>query len=326
MFSVVLIVRDEERRLGQALASLGEVPEVVVCDTGSRDGTIDIARAAYARIVTFDWCEDFAAARTFAESRASHDWIVRFDADERLAVVDAGQAATWFAESIAAASAKGADRLFVRRRHAPNNLHWFPRCHRRSAFRWRYPVHELLAPILPRSGVDVALEGAVIEHDREDRPRQYRSILEHALLGSPSDPHLLYYLGAQCFEERDLAAADHWLSRYLDGPPGYRYHRSEALSMRGRCRASRDDLASAFRDFEAASAIGPRAEPLLFAARLALASGDRRRAEEFARRGRTMAMPPERQPFGGLDHPYLLDRSAYESQVWETVLRDCAPG
>jgi glycosyltransferase involved in cell wall biosynthesis len=321
VFSVVLIVRDEERRLAAALASLGDVPEVLVCDTGSRDRTLAIASSNSARIVTFDWCDDFAAARQFAESQATYDWIVRFDADERLAVADAGQATKWLTTSIATAAAQGADRLFVRRRYAPHNLHWFPRCHRRTAFRWRHPVHELLEPIPPRVGLDMALDGAVVEHDRENRPRHYRSILEQALVQNPADPHLLYYAGAQCFEERDLNAAERWLSIFLQGPTGYRYHGSEALSMRGRCRAARGDLAGAHRDFEDAAATGPRAEPLLFAARLALASGDYQHAGALARRGRAMPMPCERQPFGDYDHPYLLDRSAYEPRVWDEVLR-----
>jgi glycosyltransferase involved in cell wall biosynthesis len=324
MFTVVFIVRDEEQRLARAIASLGTVPEVVVCDTGSQDRTVEVARAASARIVHFPWCDDFAAARTYAAAQASHDWVVRFDADEILAVTDPSTAATWLATSIAEAADNGADRLFVLRRYSAHNLHWFPRCYLRTAFSWQHPVHELLEPRRPRIGIDVALDGAVVEHDRDDRPRRYRAILEKAVNSSPDDPHSLYYLGAQCFEEGDLTAAEHWISRYLEGPPGYRYHHSEALSMRGRCRAARGATTLAFADFDSAAAMGPRAEPLLFAARLALSMGDRRAATALALRGRDLPMPTERQPFGGWHHPYLLDRSAYDSAIWEALLRDCS--
>ncbi len=84
MFSVVMIVRDEAAALPGALASVRGAPEVVICDTGSRDGTRDIARKAGARVVDYTWGNDFAAARTFAESHAAHDWIMRLDADERV--------------------------------------------------------------------------------------------------------------------------------------------------------------------------------------------------------------------------------------------------
>ncbi len=320
MLSVVLIVRDEERALGAALASLGDVPEIVVCDTGSTDGTIGVARAAGARVCRFTWCDDFAEARTYAETQARHDWIVRFDADERLRADAPGAQPTWLASEVAAAEQAGADRVFVRRRYHATNVHWFPRCHRRSAFRWKYPVHELLDPLPSRAGRDVAAHGAIVEHERESRPRRYRAILERAALRSPTEPHILYYLGATCFEEGDLASAEDWLTRYLAGPPGYRYHRSEALMMRGRCHAARLDVAAAYDDYEAAAAIGPRAEPLLFAARLALAHGDRAQCADFARRGRMTPMPPERQPFGEWDHPYLLDRAAYDPRTWDSLL------
>ncbi|MCE9635765.1 MAG: glycosyltransferase [Planctomycetes bacterium] len=325
VFAVVLIVRDEERALGAALASLGDVPDVVVCDTGSTDGTMDVARAAGARVCQFTWCDDFAAARSYAEAQARHDWIVRFDADERLRVDATELRSTWLATEVASAERQGADRLFVRRRYHATNLHWFPRCHRRSAFRWKYPVHELLDPLPSRTGHDLAARGAVVEHEREDRPRRYRAILERALQQAPADPHLLYYLGATCFEEGDLMAAEEWLTRYLAGQPGYRYHRSEALLMRGRCREGRSDAVAAFEDYEAAAAIGPRAEPLLFAARLALARGDREQCAELVRRGRATPMPPERQPFGEWDHPYLLDRAAYDPSTWERCLDAARP-
>lgn len=318
----MFIVRDEERRLQGALADLEGVPEIVVCDTGSTDATLDIARAAGARTCAFQWCDDFAAARTYAESQASHDWIVRFDADERLRVAGAHRGGEWLARAIASGAAAGADRVFVRRRYSPHNLHWFPRCHRRSAYRWVHPVHELLEARSPRPGQNFAADGAVVEHDREARPRPYRMILESAVAKKPDDPHLLYYLGTTCFEEGDNDAAELWLTRYLAGPPGYRYHRSEAFLMRGRCRAARRDVALAFDDFEAASALGPRAEPLVFAAQLAVETRDHEAAERYVRRGSQIPMPPERQPFGGWDHPYLLDRSAYEPSTWAALCED----
>ena len=57
------------------------VDEVVLCDTGSRDGTVAEARRyAKARgdaeklvVGRFKWCDDFAAARTYAHSLATGD-------------------------------------------------------------------------------------------------------------------------------------------------------------------------------------------------------------------------------------------------------------
>lgn len=85
MLSATLIVRNEEKFLPGCLASLrGFADEIVVVDTGSSDGTRAIALAGGATLYDFAWCDDFAAARNFALDRASGDWVLQIDADERV--------------------------------------------------------------------------------------------------------------------------------------------------------------------------------------------------------------------------------------------------
>jgi GT2 family glycosyltransferase len=69
--SLTMIVRDEEHNLPAFLASAeGLFDEIVVVDTGSRDRTIEVARAFGASVAEFAWVDDFAAARNAA---LSHD-------------------------------------------------------------------------------------------------------------------------------------------------------------------------------------------------------------------------------------------------------------
>lgn len=83
--SACLIVRDEEQNLPLCLDALAPfVDEVCVLDTGSRDGTLDVARAAGAVVGEFEWCDDFAAARNASLELASSDWVLVVDADELL--------------------------------------------------------------------------------------------------------------------------------------------------------------------------------------------------------------------------------------------------
>jgi glycosyltransferase involved in cell wall biosynthesis len=80
-----VIARDEERFLVGCLESVRPfVDETVVLDTGSLDRTAEIARALGARVETFVWRDDFAAARNAAIELATTDWIFMLDADERL--------------------------------------------------------------------------------------------------------------------------------------------------------------------------------------------------------------------------------------------------
>lgn len=85
LLSACLIVRDEAAHIGDCLRSLaGLVDEVVVVDTGSRDDTAALARAAGARVFQARWRGSFAAARNASLRRARGRWALYLDADERV--------------------------------------------------------------------------------------------------------------------------------------------------------------------------------------------------------------------------------------------------
>jgi len=77
---VVLIVKDEEDCLERCLNSVKGLP-IVLCDTGSTDKTIEIAKKFTNKIFHFKWCDDFAQARNFALSKCTADWVLFMDAD-----------------------------------------------------------------------------------------------------------------------------------------------------------------------------------------------------------------------------------------------------
>ncbi|MGG0706024.1 tetratricopeptide repeat-containing glycosyltransferase family 2 protein [Bacillus paramobilis] len=81
--SACLIVKNEEDMLQKCLQSLQEgIDEIVVVDTGSTDATKEIAKEFTDKVYDFEWVNDFAAARNFAASKASGEWILAIDADE----------------------------------------------------------------------------------------------------------------------------------------------------------------------------------------------------------------------------------------------------
>jgi hypothetical protein len=78
-----IIARDEEERLPGALESVAFCDELVVVDSGSRDRTAEIARAAGAKLV-FHPFKTFGKQRNVAIDHATSDWILEVDADERI--------------------------------------------------------------------------------------------------------------------------------------------------------------------------------------------------------------------------------------------------
>ncbi len=84
--TLCMIVRDEATLLPDCLRSVqGVVDRVVVVDTGSTDGTAEVARAAGARVIEHAWQDDFAAARNAGLAAVRSGFVLVLDADERLA-------------------------------------------------------------------------------------------------------------------------------------------------------------------------------------------------------------------------------------------------
>jgi hypothetical protein len=83
--AAALIVRDEADNLPGCLASLVDVvDEIHVLDTGSADGTAELAAELGATVARAVWSDDFAAARNAAQVGWSAEWVLSIDADERL--------------------------------------------------------------------------------------------------------------------------------------------------------------------------------------------------------------------------------------------------
>ncbi len=83
LLSACMIIKDEIDNLPRCLSSLnGVVDEVVIYDTGSTDGSIELARAAGATVIEGYWDDDFSRARNAALDACSGKWVMHIDADE----------------------------------------------------------------------------------------------------------------------------------------------------------------------------------------------------------------------------------------------------
>ncbi|MEM9694444.1 MAG: glycosyltransferase [Myxococcota bacterium] len=83
--TLCVIAKDEESMLGPCLDSVkGLCSQLVVVDTGSTDRTKALAREHGAEVYDEPWTGDFAAARNASIARATGDFVLILDADERL--------------------------------------------------------------------------------------------------------------------------------------------------------------------------------------------------------------------------------------------------
>ncbi len=79
--SVVIITRNAASQLAACLASASFADEIVVVDSGSADGTAELAAARGARVMQKEWL-GYGRQKQFAVDAAHNDWVLCLDADE----------------------------------------------------------------------------------------------------------------------------------------------------------------------------------------------------------------------------------------------------
>ncbi len=239
LLSLAMIVRDGGPDLERCLRSAaGCADEVVVVDTGSRDGSERLARRLGARVLRHRWRDDFAAARNAGLRACRGRWVLVLDADEALAPTDAAAMRRWAAAADRAGALAGAlvetrnyrprpaeDRgwrpLPARDRHAwpdgapapgfvpTRKVRIFPR---HEGIRFEGCLHEIVDRSLLRAGGRIRAIPAVVHHWGLLAPSQRKSELYLRLARrkaelAPRDPQAWSEL-ADCLQATgDVAAA-----------------------------------------------------------------------------------------------------------------------
>ncbi|CAN7315569.1 glycosyltransferase family 2 protein [Phenylobacterium sp. LjRoot225] len=197
--ALVMIVRDEAAVIGRALDSARpHVDRMIVLDTGSTDGTPTLAAAAGAEVSSFDWCDDFAAARNASLALSDAAWNLVLDADEW---IEAGAEAALSPQALPA----GGDFFgMVRCDSAMGDAGaggraqtWLPRLLPRGA-RYEGRIHE--QPVGPTRARRLPL---ILGHDGYTPDNLARkgdrneALLMQALEATPEDPYLWFQLAKE---------------------------------------------------------------------------------------------------------------------------------
>jgi glycosyltransferase involved in cell wall biosynthesis len=84
--SVVIITKNEASRLRATLESVRFADEIVVLDSGSDDGTVELAREYTDKVFVDPVWPGFGEQKNRALAHATGDWVLSLDADERVSV------------------------------------------------------------------------------------------------------------------------------------------------------------------------------------------------------------------------------------------------
>lgn len=220
--SQCMIVKNEEKNIEKALSWGKSIMwEQIVVDTGSVDGTVELARRAGAKVFSFPWADDFAAAKNYAIGQAKGDWIAFLDADEYMAPEDAeklfgvlrnlpddsfdGISTGWQQlDEQRGISASGTQIRFFRNR---------------PDLRYRRRIHEQLVSTEGRKlhVGDVTREISIFHTGyqkealagKQKGSRNRRLILKE-LEENPADYEMMGYMGDECLGDNETGEAEMW--------------------------------------------------------------------------------------------------------------------
>jgi len=219
--SVALIVRDAAAQLGYCLASVAFADEIIVVDSGSTDGTVELAARHGARVIQREW-PGFGAQKQFAVEAASHDWVLCVDADERVSLELRERIVAELKAPRGFVYAMRRRNRFLGRwlRHGEGYPDWSVRLFHRAHAHWgNEPVHEKVvsrSPVLKLPG-DLLHDSAETLEKYLDKQNRYTSLQAESMHAAGRHANVL-----QLVISPFLRFIKYYLLRlgFLDGVPG----------------------------------------------------------------------------------------------------------
>lgn len=167
--SVVLVAHNAAAQLPECLASIAFADEVVIVDSGSADGTAEVAARYGARVVQKEWL-GYGRQKQFAVEQAGNDWVLCLDADERVSRELAASIVRALEAPASPVYRMARRNRFLGRwlRHGEGYPDWSTRLFDRRSARWSEDaVHEkVLHAVTPGT-----LEGDLLHESAEDLGR-----------------------------------------------------------------------------------------------------------------------------------------------------------
>jgi tetratricopeptide (TPR) repeat protein len=206
-----MIVRDEHANLRRLLPGIRDAfDEIVVADTGSRDGTVEFLKSIGATVTEIAWNDDFGSARNASLALAQSRWVLWLDADDELSIDDVRKlrallerspdSVAYFLELYNVGTVGSQSSSCRQLRVFPN--------HPGVAFEGR--IHEQVAYSLARQGVRFASAPITVRHHGYTDPAHVRAKFERNLrllrrerADRRGDPALAYHI-AQTLVGLDL--------------------------------------------------------------------------------------------------------------------------
>ena len=275
--SLCMIVKNEERVLGDCLASIRPwVDEIIVVDTGSTDRTAEIAVEYGAKVFEFPWTESFSEARNQSLKHATGDWILWMDADDTIPP----ECGSRLRDVVLLSEEKVTGLMMqVRIPPAPGEVGRTVVDHVKLfrnglGLEFEGRIHEQILEPIYRIGGEIRRTDLYVVHSGYDyspagqthkRARDLR-LLELDLAERPDHPFVLFNIGMTAYHMKDFPKAVRALERCLEVSKPQESTVRKVFAMLAGCAVETKDLIGAKRWVERGLSQYPRDPELLFRA------------------------------------------------------------
>lgn len=143
MISVCIITKNEQENIERCLKSLMPYEmEIIVVDTGSTDNTKDIVQRYTDKVFDFEWCDDFAAAKNFAISKTSNDYIIMLDSDEYIDKFEESELIRTIGNNSDKAGRIQIKNVFKKTDPCKESREWVSRIFNKKSYHYEGRIHE----------------------------------------------------------------------------------------------------------------------------------------------------------------------------------------
>lgn len=242
--AVYAISKNEEMFVERFCESAKDADLIFIADTGSTDGTVELARKHGAKVETITitpWRFDDARNAALALVPRDIDICVSLDLDEELQ--------PGWREEIERVWTEGTTRLRYKYDWGAGIAFYYEKIHARHGYRWLHPCHEYpVGYLIEERYAQTDMLLAIHKPDPTKSRGQYLHLLEMSVREDPHDPRNSFYYARELSFHQQWADAIRECERYLALPgANWPNERCYAYRVMSRCYSELGDWGNALR-------------------------------------------------------------------------------
>ena len=228
MLSVCIITKNESTKLKECLKRLAPYGfEIVVVDTGSTDNSKEVALNYTDYVYDFKWCDDFSAARNYAASKATGEYILVLDTDEYIEKLDKSELLRLIHANPGKVGQIHRKNTFFTDGKESKNSDYATRLYSKKLFHFEGRIHEQIMSINPSTHPkQLYILPISVDHDGylgsiEERNKKAKRNLDLLLLDLKEkgpDPYTLYQIGKSYYYMQQYEESIPYFEQALEFP------------------------------------------------------------------------------------------------------------